>query len=229
LTASLLGVGVYTISEASRLTKVPGGTISRWLWGYRTRSRGVVSLHAALWEPQLPTIDDSRALGFRDLIEIQFVAHFKEQGVSLQSIRKMIGEATRLVADSYPLSTVKFKTDGKSILAEVLTERERKLVFDLATGQYLLPFVWDRLFDALEYSQYDELLRWWPMGKGRRVLIDPSRSFGQPICPEGVQTSILANSFRSEKTIERVAYWYKVDGDSVRDAIEYESTLHKAA
>ena len=37
----LVGVGLYTVPEAARLTKVPSPTIRRWLFGYRTESDSV--------------------------------------------------------------------------------------------------------------------------------------------------------------------------------------------
>jgi uncharacterized protein (DUF433 family) len=220
---NLLGVGIYSLPEASRLTGVPSDWIRRWLWGYRFKARdGSESRSQPLWHSQIPVIDNSRALGFRDLIEVQFVDHFKKSGISLQSIRKTIGHATQLLEDSYPLSSVRFKTDGRRILAEVLGEDEKRLVFDLYTGQYLLSFIYDRLFDALEYSAFEELLRWWPLGKDRRVLVDPQRSFGQPITPEGVPTYVLANACGSNRSVESVASWYDVATESVRDAVEFE-------
>jgi DNA-binding transcriptional MerR regulator/uncharacterized protein (DUF433 family) len=222
---SLLGVGIYTIREASLLTRVSSDAIRRWLWGYDTSARGSVKHQEPLWASQIPIVDDVKALGFRDLIEIKFVAHFRERGISLQSIRKTIDLATELLSQSYPLSSVKFKSRGGSIFAEVLEENERKLVFDLYTGQLLLSFMWDKLYDALEYSEYEELSRWYPLGKNRRVVVDPKRSFGRPISLEGVPTSILASALRTEKTVENVVHWYGVDPDSVRDADEYERLL----
>lgn len=226
---SLLGVGIYSIPEASRLTGVSADAIRRWLWGSRRRAADGTPVHSApLWSPQIPVIDHSKALGFRDLIEIRFVDHFKKNGLSLRSIRGIIGAATELVEASYPLSTVRFKTDGKRVLAEVLEAEERRLVFDLRTGQLHFSFYWDKLYDALEYSAYDELLRWWPLGKDRRVLVDPKRNFGQPISPEGVPTHVLANAFRAEGTVESVVSWYKVEPESVRDAVDFELRLQAA-
>lgn len=222
---TLLGIGIYTVREAALLTGVSSEAIKRWLWGYRHKSTDRITRHEPLWVSQIPTVDDVKALGFRDLIEIKFVAHFRERGISLQSIRKTIDRATELLAQSYPLSSVRFKSRGGSIFAEVLEEHERKLVFDLYTGQLLLSFMWDKLYDALEYSEFEELARWYPLGKNRRVVVDPKRSFGRPISLEGVPTAILASSLRTEKTIEKVAYWYRVDPDSVRDADEYERML----
>lgn len=216
----LLGVGIYSIPEAVRLTGVPGESIRRWLWG----TRGSLPL----WHSQIPAIDHSKALGFRDLVEVKFVAHFRDHGLSMQSIRRIIGIATDLLEQSYPLSSIRFKTLGKRVFAEVLEGEERKLVFDLATGQLLLSFMWDQLYEALEYSKFDELLRWWPLGKHHRVVIDPRRSFGRPITLEGVPTSVLAAALRAEKSADKVARWFEVEPASVQDADEFER-LQRAA
>jgi uncharacterized protein (DUF433 family) len=225
---SLLGIGLYSLPEASRISRVPVPVLRRWLWGYRYAAQGKSHRVQPLWSPQLSAIDEVRALTFRDLIEIQFVARFRQEGLSLQSIRRTIGLATQLLEKSYPLSSVEFKTDGKSILAQVVEPGEQARVFDLATGQYLFDFVLEHLYDALEYSEFDELVRWWPLGKGRRVLVDPKRSFGRPIVPEGVPTAILAGSHAAEGSVAAVARWFEVSPESVEDALEYERSYAAA-
>jgi uncharacterized protein (DUF433 family) len=226
---SFLGIGIYSIPEAARISRVPASYIKRWLWGYKYVVKGQVHRAGPLWAPQLPEIDHARALTFRDLIEIQFVYRFRQRGISLQTIRKTIGLATELLDRTFPLSSVKFKTDGKKVFAEVIEDpAERGYVFDLRTGQYLLSYVLDYLYDALEYSEFDELVRWWPLGKDRRVIVDPRRSFGRPIVPEGVQTNILVSSFRTEGDIKAVASWFEISESSVSDALEFERSLMAA-
>jgi uncharacterized protein (DUF433 family) len=85
-----------------------------------------------------------------------------------------------------------------------------------------LEFVLDYLYDALEYSEFDDLVRWWPLGKERRVLVDPRRSFGHPIVQEGVPTAILARSYRAEGSAAAVARWFEVTEESVADALDFE-------
>ncbi len=223
MSESLSGVGIYTVSEASSLTGVSSRAIRRWLWGYRGKS----AQHQPLWTPQIPIVDDVKALGFRDLIEIKFVDHFNKRGhLSLQFIRKIIDHAAELLEQTYPLSSIKFKGIGKQVIAEVAEGTpEKKLLFNIYTGQFLLPFMIDYLYDALEYSEYDELARWYPLGKDRRVVVDPKRSFGRPISPEGVPTGVLAAALKAEKTVDNVVYWFKVDPKSVTDANEYENML----
>ena len=219
----LLGVGLYSIREAARISRVPAEHIRRWLWGSRSVAGGEIRESSVpLWTPELPALDHARALSFRDLVEVQFVHRFRQEGLSLQSIRKTIGVAAKLLQESYPLSSVKFKTDGKTILAQVIEPGERGYVFDLATGQYLLEFILDYLYDALEYSEFDDLVRWWPLGKDRRVVIDPRRSFGRPIIEEGVPTAILAGSFKAEGSVVAVARWFEIPERSVEDALDFE-------
>lgn len=226
---SLLGIGIYSIPEAARISRVPASYIRRWLWGYKYVVKGQVHRAGPLWTPQLPAIDDARALTFKDLVEIQFVYQFRQRGISLQTIRKTIGVATDLLARTFPLSSVRFKTDGKKIFAEVIEDpAERRYVFDLRTGQYLLDYVLEYLYDALEYSELDELVRWWPLGKDRRVIVDPKRSFGRPIVPEGVQTNILASSLHAGGDIRAIADWFEVSESSVSDALEFERSLKVA-
>lgn len=226
--SDLLGVGLYSLPEAARITKIPSEHIRRWLWG-RPRTAAGSTKQEPLWRPQLPSIGGAKGLSFRDLIEIQFVHRFRQRGVSLRVIRKTLDLATRLLNESYPLSSVRFKTDGKSILAEVAVRSEEgRSVFDLATGQYLLDFVLPLLYDALEYSELDDLLRWWPLGKDRRVVVDPRKRFGRPIVTEGVPTAILAGSHDAEGSIPAVARWFEVSEESVRDALEFERSLKAA-
>lgn len=220
---SLLGIGVYSIPEAAKISRIPAQYIRRWLWGYKYVVQGREHRAEPLWTPQISPIDDNKALTFRDLIEIQFVYRFRQEGISLQTIRKTIGLATDLLAKSYPLSSVKFKTEGKGIFAQVIESPDEKgYVFNLKTGQYLLDYVLDYLYDALEYSDFDELVRWWPLGKDRRVVVDPKRSFGRPIVEEGVQTNIVHLAWRAEGNTKAVADWFEISEASVNDALEFE-------
>src|SRR5690348_1230939 len=105
----LIGVGVYSAPQAARLIHSRPNEIRRWLGGYHG--------HSPLWEPQLPrTADGELRLGFLDLMELRFVRAFRKHGVSLQHIRQVLAKARDLIRSEHPLSTRRFKTDGKDIL-----------------------------------------------------------------------------------------------------------------
>jgi uncharacterized protein (DUF433 family)/DNA-binding transcriptional MerR regulator len=230
---SLLGLGVYTVPEAARLTRVSAPRIRRWLTGYTFTARDGQSSSSPVWEPQIRPTRGELVLSFRDLLEVRFVDAFRRHGVSWKTIRLAAERAAEIVEDSHPFSTKRFKTDGRSIFADIVQETGEESLLDLAKSQYAFKLVVDSfLFEGLEFSDLRGApVRWWPLGRDRRVVIDPERSFGQPIVtPESVPTAILAKAVEAEEgSIESVARWYLVDPKAIRDAVEFETKLATAA
>ena len=225
-------MGVYTLPEAARLTGVPSRTIRRWVTGYTSAREGLVHRHAPLWDRQITTVEGSVALSFRDLLEVRFVQYFRTHGVGWKTIKLAAECAAELVQDSHPFSTKKFKTDGRSIFADIVQSTGEESLLNLARRQYeFKSFVEPFLFEGIEFADPGIApVRWWPLGRNRRVTIDPERSFGQPICtPESVPTSVLARAHRAEGSIEAVARWYLVHPRSVIDALEFEQKVSAAA
>lgn len=229
---SLLGIGVYTVPEAARLTGIAAPTIRRWVTGYSYTRKGASRSSPPVWQGQIAPVDHSVALSFRDLLEVRFVQYFREHGVSWKVIRRAAECASEIVQDSHPFSTKRFKTDGRSIFAEIVQETGEESLLDLAKRQYgFKSFVEPFLFEGLEFSDLGIApVRWWPLGRSRRVMIDPQRLFGQPICvPESVPTAVLANAFKAEGSVDAVARWFMVHPKSVSDAVEFEQKLASAA
>jgi uncharacterized protein (DUF433 family) len=64
------------------------------------------------------------------------------------------------------------------------------------------------------------------MGPRRHVVVDPLRSFGQPVVnKEGVPTAVLSHALDVEKSVARVARWFEVSRASVKAAAEFEARL----
>ena len=117
-------------------------------------------------------------------------------------------------------------------VADLVQETGAESLLDLVKSQYAFKSVVEPfLFEGLEFAALGiEPVRWWPLGMDRRVVLDPERSFGQPIVdPESVPTSVLARAFKAEGSIQAVADWYKVDPRAVEDAVEFEHKLARAA
>ncbi len=226
-TYSFIGIGIYTLAEASRLTGVSSPRIRRWIKGYSFKSGEDVHSSPPVWRSQLPLIDQKIALSFLDLIEVRFVDAFLEYGVSWKTIRLAAQRAKEMYQQDHPFVTKDFKTDGRNIFAEVVRDSGEKLLLDLVKSQYAFERVISpSLYKGLEFSEAGDLTRWWPMGKRHSVVIDPQRAFGKPIVSkEGVPTSVLAKAFRIEKSAERVASWYEVSVPSVRAAVQFEEKI----
>lgn len=164
-------------------------------------------------------------MGFRDLMEIRFVAAFIEQGVTWRTMRLAHAAAKVQLDSDHPFCTHRFATDGRHILQQEVEVAGDRRFTDIVTNQrefdsIVTPFLLELEFD-------DGVLRWWPLGQNRAVVLDPSRNLGQPIVAGGgVQTRILANSVKAnDGSVEVVARWFEVAAEEVRDAMEFEKRL----
>jgi uncharacterized protein (DUF433 family) len=220
-----LGVGLYTIPQAARIAHVPAASIRRWLRGYGYAYKGRVVAQPAVMDAPRVTADQS-VISFRDLIEIQFVNAFRQEGVSWSTIRKAAARAREITGAEHPFASSQFVTDGQTIFAEIAVALDDRELLDLRNNQMafrrvLLPSLKAKL--DLGASGVD---RYWPMGKRRTVVIDPGRQFGQPIVSEeGVPTEVLAKALRAQGSMAVVASWYAVSRKSVRAAAEFEESL----
>src|SRR5690606_4780903 len=101
---------------------------------------------------------------------------------------------------------------------------EAKLI-DLKKKQYVFKQVIESTFKDLDIED-DTVTRWRPFHGKKSVVIDPTRSFGQPIAAEfGVPTTALADAVQSEGSTEYVAKLYEMSVSAVRDAVQFEYEL----
>lgn len=223
----LIGRGVYSLRDAERFTGVPRKRIRRWTSGYRYRS----GLQFVYSPPVIANATQEAiglpALDFGDLIEVRFLNAFRSYGVSWKAIRIAAESARELLGRHHPFSSRIFKTDGRTILADVVGRGEDRFLLDLVRNQYEFErIISPLLYEGIEFGGHDEPERWWPLGAGRAVVLDPARAFGAPIAAlEGVPTRVLAEAVAAEGSIPLVAELYDVAQTSVEDAVEFESRL----
>lgn len=221
----LAGLGIYSVPEAARLTRVPATSIHRWVRGYKYRVSDRECESHPVWHPQIEPLDGAISIGFRDLMEIRFVDAFRDAGVSWTMLRRAAQKAADEFQTSHPFSERRFRTDGKSIFVELWEEDRSRELRDLVRDQYAFGRILSPFLKDIEFEN-DEPRRWWPDGFKRRIVVDPTRSFGQPIVDrEGVPTSVLYGAFQAENDEDMVARWFEVTLDSVRRAIEFERSL----
>lgn len=178
-----------------------------------------------LWSLQLPRYDDHIELGFRDLIELKFVSEFLKFGLTIKIIRFCLEEARKVIDDDHPFSTRRFKTDGSTIFAEGIRESGEVQLLDLKRRQYTFRDLILKSFKDLDIE--DEIVIGWRPFKGKKsIIIDPNRSFGQPIASEfGVPTIALAQAVEVEGSPAAVARLFEVPVSVVRDAAAFEKSL----
>lgn len=221
----LIGIGLYTAVEAQRLLGVSASTIGRWLRGYE--KKGVT--YDPLWISQVNLNDGAVYLGFRDLMEVRAANQFINAGVSPQAVRKAIIEAQIYVDDERPLSTTKFKTDGRSIFLEIAHGDEDAKLLDLFKKQFAFSKIMERSLKDVEFDGVSPN-RWWIGSKKAGIVIDPAHSFGQPIEHEtGIPTVVLAQAVVAEGSVAKAARAWCVEPKHVRKAVKFEQSLQRQA
>lgn len=210
----LIGIGLYTPSEASALTGVKAARIRRWLTGYASKAE----TYPALWQSQVQLDAHTLALGFRDLTEVRIVARLIELGLSTHKVRKAIEFARQEFGLERPLSTRAFRTDGKHILLAIMEKGEDRFV-DVHKKQYSFGQILEPSFKGLEFDQNGIPARW-SLGNG--IVLDPQFSFGQPIDQESkIPVAVLAAAFEAEGTAEHVARLYDLPVKSVNRVLQH--------
>ena len=223
---TLLQTGIYTIAEASRLTRVSPGRIRRWLKGYEFKSKTGRHRSPAVWRGQLDPIDHRMALGFHDLLEIHCVDAFLNAGVGWKTLRQAHSQGRGILKHSHPFCSNRFATDGRDIFMELREQDGQTTVWDAANLQRVFDRVIEPFLKNLDFGQGEVPTRWWPRGKDRYVALDPRRNFGQPsIFERGVPTRVLANSVGANGSLELVALWFETSVREVQAAVEFEQQL----
>jgi len=245
LPSPALGLGLYPLPDAARLAQLDAQTARRWAEGYdfsyhgeRRRSPGVMGL-------ALSPLGGTRDLTFPEMLTLRLVKGFRGAGLSLRTIKRVAAAAAADLGTPTPFVSKRFRTDGRKVFVELqhaapandepkLPKRERELI-EVLTGQRAFAEVVEpSLFRNLEWD--DEIAaRWWPLGQGRAVVLDPATAFGAPrIAGTRVLTATVADAVRAEggglEGIAAVAAWQGITAEQARDAVAFETAwLRRAA
>lgn len=224
---NLIGVGLYTPAEAGRLLTIAPGKLARWLRGHQVGEHE----YAPLWKSQIDLDNGHVYLGFRDLMEARIADKFMRCGVSSRRVRAAIQIAREIIGDERPLSTDRFRTDGRDIFLRVAETdehgEEREGLLNLFRRQYEFKQIIEPLLKSVDFDDKGAPFQWWPAGRRTSVVVDPGRSFGQPIdVSTSVPTAVLAVAANRDG-VETAALAFDVPETSVRRAVEFEAELER--
>jgi uncharacterized protein (DUF433 family) len=213
-TTQYLGKGLYSLADAARLVGDHYNKVRRWL------DPDVGIVHRG-FDPT------ERVISFVELMELHFIKMFRDEGVSLQAIRRAAKTAAKQFRTEYPFAVKRFDTDGRTIFATLVKEGgDKELVEDLKKGQLVFSHIVRPFFRKLDYSTTADISHYWPRGKKGRVVLDPQRQFGQPIDSQtGVPTRALYDAVTANGSIPKAASWFEVPEAAVRAAVAFERSL----
>jgi uncharacterized protein (DUF433 family) len=224
---SYLGVGLYTLSEAARILRKPAATLRRWAGAGHPNAEERDSLSIPLVRREDPELVAQGLLTFSELIALLLIRRLRQAEVALAAIRSMAAQASEALQTSQPFASGRLYTERSPLLASnrdkdgassssAVLESQRQAIESVLTS----------LASQLDCAEDGTICGYWPLGKGRRVVLDPARAFGQPIdSVSGVPTRALAGMSSAGEPIEKVARWYRVDPEAVRDAVLFEQSL----
>jgi len=102
-----------------------------------------------------PSINEASGYGsmrlysFTDLIQFKVAKFLRDQGLSLQKIRKSLNYLRRHLPEiEKPLAKLRFLTDGETIF--VLTNKDREIIDTLKKGQYVFAIAIGELINDLK-------------------------------------------------------------------------------
>lgn len=219
-----LGKGIYSFPIGARLTRSTQQELRRWLLGITIKRAGLYQEYPPLWRPSVPWFEDRPMLSFMDLMEARFVKYFRDSGVSLQSIRKVLDVAKSEIGSLHPFATKQFQTDGREFFMRV-AEGSREAIFVRLKKNQLgfYDFFKPSLYEGIEFSVHGTAMAWWPLGEERDVVLDPLRQLGQPILSSSaVPTSSVQQAFMLSNSVEEVADEFEISPSSVRAALDFE-------
>ncbi|MBI3099729.1 MAG: hypothetical protein HYY93_16080 [Planctomycetes bacterium] len=224
-TPSILGIGIYTIPEAARLTGVSLGRVRRWIAGYHyDYGKGRVD-RPPVWRADIGTTDGGVCLSFLDLLEVFVVDQLRSRRVAWTTIHDVGKKAAEELRTNHPFCTQRFVTLGRTLLLDALLPTEDRALLDLVSHQLHFHRLLDPFLENLDFGARDPQ-RWWPTGRDRCVVIDPARSFGAPIVEtKSVPTIVLSEAVRGGHSESLVAGWYGIPVRAVRDAVRFEESL----
>jgi uncharacterized protein (DUF433 family) len=219
MTSSVLAIGrgLYTVSEISKILRLPYYKVNRWLNKYWDGQLG-----KAFNTTYSNKIKSTKAVSFYTLIEFYVCYQLLNAQVPIKNIIKARLELTKKYGSNYPFAQkdilLNIKTDGSKVFIEL--GNNDILSLD-GTQQLNITFI-KQFYKNLDFDKELMATRYWPLGKAKSVIVDPKHQFGHPVVENtNIYPETLFGLYRGGESIEVIAKLYDLTENEVKDAIEY--------
>lgn len=215
---TILGRGIYSISEAARLARVTPQQLRAWFYGWPNRAQAIN--HSDYDVPGMPC----RALSFLDLIDALVIAELRKERVPLQYLRRVRDALSRELGAGHPFCYQNLYTQGRHVFIEIADRHNDVHLKELVQNQYAFEDILRPFLKTVEYAKETLTATKWRPFTG--VAVDPKLQFGKPIVEAvTVPTSILAAAYAANgKDSARVAEWYGIQAEHVDVAVRFEES-----
>lgn len=215
-------VPLYTVTEAARFLGVQPRTFANWSRGYKTT---FATRPAVIGKPIVTAVAADRhypSIPFVGLAEGMVIAAFRKAGVSMQHIRAAVAILEKEIGIAHALASRRLYTDGAKVLfdyAERQNDKELAGLTVVLSRQRVFAEVVKDYLTRIEYGTDDWAERLVsPATPGHTVVVDPTRSFGQPIFAHGaVRVEDVIDRWRAGEPLADVAQDFGVPIGDIED------------
>ena len=216
---------MYTFGEAAQLAHVSTSTVKNWLFGYTIKGRDV---------PPLFSSGHGERVSFLQMIEIMVAARFRKskvgRSVSFHAVRNAYVYAQESWGMEYPFAHLRLEPLGGHIV-HFLSGRGDSASYQAmdTPEQWSLPGLVRETISQLEYD-HELAARWFPVGKGIPIVVDPRISTGLPVIEKtGITVRILYKRWKAGQDIAFLARDYDLETPVVETVLRYADSTKLAA
>lgn len=219
-----LSSGIYTIPDAARILGLSLPKVRRWLKGSETFDTTEESpARYGIDNYGIKGVGLEKHMDFLSLIEIYTVMRLRELKVSFPTIRRARADLAERLGVNHPFAAQSLFVDG----AKLLTENDN-LHYELGTnGQIAIRMVLEPFLLRVDFETSTRMAeRLHPLGRERKVIVDPRRAFGRPVVDgTAITTEALASLYKGGESIEDLAQQFDLKEVAIHDALEFEHCL----
>lgn len=202
----------YRMSDAARYAGIPVQAVSYWF-----RGGGQLG-------PALDGKEPGRALSYLELVEVAFVATYRQLGMPLQRLRRARSFVAQRLNAEHPFAEYEFRTIGLGLYMafaeyEPDPENDRLVAVDRAGQLAWAPPIEER-FEEFEYEN-DLALIWYPSKPYPLVTIDSRVAYGAPTVG-GIPTWVLKGRAEAGESLEEMSDDFRLDPDVAKQGLGFE-------
>jgi len=213
----LLGLGIYTVSEAATYARVSAAKFSRWIIGTSSQRPAVESNIDQTKNPD-------RWVTFLDFVQAMAIRDIRlTRKIPLEKLRKTVEMSERRFRLPYPFA-MKHTT---WLLGEEIRLDIKGYGIIEATGAHadqlnIRPVI-ERYMEDLSYDAKGLADGYTPfVWKNHKIVLNPKMHFGEPFVRPGRHTvSTLCDAFQAEGSYAAAAKAYNVKTEAVEAAYKY--------
>lgn len=212
-----LNTGIYTAKDISKILRISVSKVNRWIKSYWDGRFGKEFKKTYSWK-----VADTRAIGFHTLIEVYILTLFADAGVKTKEVLKAHDELSKLYKTPFPFARKdileNIKTDGKKIFIKITEDNILSLD---GKKQFQIEFI--KLFFKNLVFDYNLLAnKFYPLGKDKDIVVDPTRQFGHPVIGQtNIFPESIYNMYKAGEPKKFIAFTYEISEREVQSAIEY--------